>query len=190
MICHQLKQSRQITSTFTGPRQTSLFPKAARPAAPCATYCYPTTPRQASVGGFRSPVIVVDFEFTCAVSSEFSFKHLYDFAARNSVRYLKSFVVSRNMEKLYGQFGICQLRSQRRCAECWSDFIERCRGFQHVSIFVHKVVAVCSRFKPQQWRPVASATRGNQHDKNERNEFQEGLRSRITPALTERQEKV
>ena len=30
-----------ITATFTGPRQTSLFPKAARPAAPCATYCYP-----------------------------------------------------------------------------------------------------------------------------------------------------
>ena len=29
-----------ITATFTGPRQTSLFPKAARPAAPCATYCY------------------------------------------------------------------------------------------------------------------------------------------------------
>ena len=28
-----------ITATFTGPRQTSLFPKAARPAAPCATYC-------------------------------------------------------------------------------------------------------------------------------------------------------
>ena len=23
-----------------GPRRTSLFPKAARPAAPCATYCY------------------------------------------------------------------------------------------------------------------------------------------------------
>ena len=31
---------RWITSTFTGPRQTSLFPKAARPVAPCATYCY------------------------------------------------------------------------------------------------------------------------------------------------------
>ena len=30
----------QITATFTGPRQTSLFPKAARPAAPCATHCY------------------------------------------------------------------------------------------------------------------------------------------------------
>ena len=29
-----------ITETFTGPRRTSLFPKAARPAAPCATYCY------------------------------------------------------------------------------------------------------------------------------------------------------
>ena len=29
-----------ITATFTGPRQTSLFPKAARAAAPCATYCY------------------------------------------------------------------------------------------------------------------------------------------------------
>ena len=29
-----------ITATFAGPRQTSLFPKAARPAAPCATYCY------------------------------------------------------------------------------------------------------------------------------------------------------
>ena len=32
--------SSVITATFTGPRQTSLFPKAARPAAPCATYCY------------------------------------------------------------------------------------------------------------------------------------------------------
>ena len=32
-----------ITATFTGPRQTSLFPKAARPAAPCATYCYHAT---------------------------------------------------------------------------------------------------------------------------------------------------
>ena len=31
---------RRITATFTGPRQTSLLPKAARPAAPCATYCY------------------------------------------------------------------------------------------------------------------------------------------------------
>ena len=30
----------RITATFTGPRQKSLFPKAARPAAPCATYCY------------------------------------------------------------------------------------------------------------------------------------------------------
>ena len=30
-----------ITSTFTGPRRKSLFSKAARPAAPCATYCYP-----------------------------------------------------------------------------------------------------------------------------------------------------
>ena len=29
-----------ITATFTGPRQTSLFQKATRPAAPCATYCY------------------------------------------------------------------------------------------------------------------------------------------------------
>ena len=29
-----------ITSTFTGPRRKSLFQKAARPAAPCATYCY------------------------------------------------------------------------------------------------------------------------------------------------------
>jgi len=29
-----------ITATFTGPRQTSMLPKAARPAAPCATYCY------------------------------------------------------------------------------------------------------------------------------------------------------
>ena len=29
-----------ITATFTGPRRKSLFPKAARPAAPCATYCY------------------------------------------------------------------------------------------------------------------------------------------------------
>ena len=29
-----------ITATFTGPRQTSLVPKAARPAAPCVTYCY------------------------------------------------------------------------------------------------------------------------------------------------------
>ena len=29
-----------ITATFTGPRRTSLVPKAARPAAPCATYCY------------------------------------------------------------------------------------------------------------------------------------------------------
>ena len=29
-----------ITLTFTGPRRKSLFPKAARPAAPCATYCY------------------------------------------------------------------------------------------------------------------------------------------------------
>ena len=31
---------RRITATSTGPRQPSLFPKAARPAAPCATYCY------------------------------------------------------------------------------------------------------------------------------------------------------
>ena len=31
---------RWITATFTGPRRKSLFPKAARPAAPCATYCY------------------------------------------------------------------------------------------------------------------------------------------------------
>ena len=30
----------QITATFTGPRRKSLFPKAARPAVPCATYCY------------------------------------------------------------------------------------------------------------------------------------------------------
>ena len=29
-----------ITATFTGPRRKSLFPKVARPAAPCATYCY------------------------------------------------------------------------------------------------------------------------------------------------------
>ena len=29
-----------ITATFTGPRRKTLFPKAARPAAPCATYCY------------------------------------------------------------------------------------------------------------------------------------------------------
>ena len=29
-----------ITATFTGPRRTPMFPKAARPAAPCATYCY------------------------------------------------------------------------------------------------------------------------------------------------------
>ena len=32
-----------ITATFTGPRRPrrkSLFPKAARLAAPCATYCY------------------------------------------------------------------------------------------------------------------------------------------------------
>ena len=29
-----------ITATFTGPRRKSVFPKAARPAAPCATYCY------------------------------------------------------------------------------------------------------------------------------------------------------
>ena len=28
------------TATFTGPRRKPLFPKAARPAAPCATYCY------------------------------------------------------------------------------------------------------------------------------------------------------
>jgi len=28
-----------ITATFTGPRQTSLFPKAAQTAAPCTTYC-------------------------------------------------------------------------------------------------------------------------------------------------------
>ena len=33
----------RITATFTGPRQTLLFPKAARPAAPCATYCYTAT---------------------------------------------------------------------------------------------------------------------------------------------------
>ena len=30
----------RLTSTFTGPRRKSLFPKSARPAAPCATYCY------------------------------------------------------------------------------------------------------------------------------------------------------
>ena len=30
----------QIMSTFTGPRRKSLFPKAARPASPCATYRY------------------------------------------------------------------------------------------------------------------------------------------------------
>ena len=29
-----------IMATFTGPRRKSLFPKAARPAVPCATYCY------------------------------------------------------------------------------------------------------------------------------------------------------
>ena len=29
-----------ITATFTGPRQTSMLPKAARPAAQCAKYCY------------------------------------------------------------------------------------------------------------------------------------------------------
>ena len=29
-----------ITATFTGPRRKSLFPKAARPAATCATYCH------------------------------------------------------------------------------------------------------------------------------------------------------
>ena len=31
---------KAITATFTGPPQTSLFPKNAEPAAPCATYCY------------------------------------------------------------------------------------------------------------------------------------------------------
>ena len=39
---------RRITATFTGPRQTSMLPKAARPAAPCATYCYPEVPAMPS----------------------------------------------------------------------------------------------------------------------------------------------
>ena len=39
--CHDVSPVG-ITATFTGPRRKSLFPKAARPAAPCATYCYPT----------------------------------------------------------------------------------------------------------------------------------------------------
>ena len=29
-----------ITSAITGPRRTTLFSKAARPAAPCASHCY------------------------------------------------------------------------------------------------------------------------------------------------------
>ena len=37
---------KRITATFTGPRRKSLFPKAARPAAPCATYCYHAFPRR------------------------------------------------------------------------------------------------------------------------------------------------
>ena len=32
-----------ITATITGPRRKSLFPEAARPAVPCATYCYHAT---------------------------------------------------------------------------------------------------------------------------------------------------
>ena len=35
-----MKFASRVTATFTGPRQISLFPKTARPAAPCATYCY------------------------------------------------------------------------------------------------------------------------------------------------------
>ena len=42
IVCVFAHSLGMITATFTGPRQTSLFPKAARPAAPCATYCYPT----------------------------------------------------------------------------------------------------------------------------------------------------
>ena len=30
----------RITAAFTGPRRKSLIPKAALPAAPCASYCY------------------------------------------------------------------------------------------------------------------------------------------------------
>ena len=39
MLKVQLPVSR-ITARFTGPRRKSLFPKATRPGAPCATYCY------------------------------------------------------------------------------------------------------------------------------------------------------
>ena len=47
------KDSGRITATFTGPRQTSFFPKAARPAAPCATYCYPPKLGFGPTLGFR-----------------------------------------------------------------------------------------------------------------------------------------
>ena len=40
-----------ITATFTRPRRKSLFPKAARPAAPCATYCYHASELGASIAG-------------------------------------------------------------------------------------------------------------------------------------------
>ena len=35
----------RITPGFTGPRQTALISRPARPAAPCATHCYPTLSR-------------------------------------------------------------------------------------------------------------------------------------------------
>ena len=41
-----------ITATFTGPRRKPLFPKAPRPAAPCATHCYPATCQSFSSSSF------------------------------------------------------------------------------------------------------------------------------------------
>ena len=76
--------------------------KPARPAAPCATYCYPTITGCGSRRNRRSPIIVIDFKVLCAVSSEFGFKCFYDFLARNSIGSLKSFVASRNMVELHG----------------------------------------------------------------------------------------
>ena len=48
--------SSRITATFTGPRHTSLFPKTARPAAPWATYCYPTQLFVFNIAAFRERV--------------------------------------------------------------------------------------------------------------------------------------
>ena len=38
-----------ITARFAGSQRKTVFPKAARPAAPCATYCFPASVRGSTV---------------------------------------------------------------------------------------------------------------------------------------------